>query len=437
LKKTVIALGLLLGFSVIVVSCGGGSSSSTQQKASGLRYRAFVSNSLFSSGVTSSPVLNIVNAINDQLSPSFVSLLGTVAQAQQMAVSADLHYTMVFSLLSQSIAIVDNTTETTATVAGGTTVIPAIILPGITESMFIAKDNTTGYIAIPSAPVTGDPNGAVVQISLASGTITATIPVAAAHFIVPSPDGTRILVFSDNSDSITMISTGAIGSGQDPRTVITGNAQNHFDRPVWAIFTGTSSAEIFNCGPECGGTVAGISPYTLGNSAPGTMLALGASTYGLLDGSTLYVAGTPPNTPCGAGTAAKTCGVLNIVDLGSMRRTAGPFLIPDGFHDRMAMGSLGQLFIGSHTCTSINEIGGEVRGCLAIFNTKNSQVIVPPQSGDATGMQPIPGRNVVYVCEGGAFTIYDTSTDKQLVQAFVTDIVGQSFDVKLVDPPLN
>lgn len=436
MKKTVIALGLLISFSVVIVSCGS-SSSSTQHKASGLAYRAFVSNSLFPSGTINVPVLNIVDATQDLLSPSTVSLLSTIPEAQQMAVSSDLHYTMVFSLSSTSIAVVDNTTEAIATVAGGTSSVPAIALPGMTESMFVAPDNITGYAAVPSAPVTGYPNGAVIQMNLGTGAITATIPVQAAHYIVPSPDGTRILVFSDTSDDVSVIATGAIGSNNNPVSVITGTAQNHFSRPVWALFTSNSTAEIFNCGPECGGTAAGISSYTLGNAAPGPMLALGGATYGLLVGSTLYVAGTPPNTACPPGTAAKTCGTLNIVNLNSMSRTAGPFLIPDGFHDRMAMGSLGQLFIGSHTCTSINQIGGEVRGCLAIFNTNNSQVIVPPQAGDGTGIQPIFGRNVVYTCEGGAFTVYDTTTDQQLVQAFVIDIVGQCFDVKLVDPPLT
>lgn len=436
MKKTVVSLVLLMGFSVAIVSCGS-SSSSTQHKASGLTYRAFVSNSLFPSGTVSAPVLNIVDATVDRLSPSVVSLLGTLPEAQQMAVSSDLHFTMVFSLSSNSIGIVDNTSETIATFAGGTSSLPAIALPGMTESMFIAIDNTTGYVAVPSAPVIGYPNGAVIQISLATGAITATIPVPAAHFIVPSPDGTRILVFSDNSDSITIIATGAIGSANDPRTVITGTAQNHFDRPVWAIFTGNTTAEIFNCGPECGGKVAGITPYTLGTSAPGTNLAVSGATYGLIVGSTFYVAGTPPNTHCPPGTAATTCGTLNIIDLNSMQRIAGPFLIPDGFHDRMQMGSLGQLFIGSHSCTSINVPNGEVRGCLAIFNTTTSQVIVPPQTGDATGIQPIFGRNIVYVCEGGAFNIYDTTTDQLLIQPIVTDIVGQSFDVKLVDPPIN
>lgn len=436
MKKSVIALGLLISFSAVIISCGS-SSSSTQHKASGLAYRAFVSNSLFPSGSINIPVLNIVDATQDVLSSSTVSLLSAIPEAQQMAVSSDLHYTMVFSLSNTSIGVVDNTTEAIATVTGGTSNVPAIALPAMTESMFVAPDNITGYAAVPSAPVTGYPNGAVIQMNLGTGAITATIPVAAAHYIVPSPDGTRILVFSDNSDDISVVATGAIGTSNNPVSVITGTTLNHFSRPVWAIFTSNTTAEIFNCGPECGGTGAGISTYILGNPAPGPMLALSGATYGFLAGSTLYVAGTPPNTACGGSTAAKTCGTLNIVNLNSMSRTAGPYLIPDGFHDRMQMGSLGQLFIGSHTCTSINEIGGEVRGCLAIFNTNNSQVIIPPQSGDATGIQPISGRNIVYVCEGGAFTIYDTTTDAQLVQAVVTDIVGQSFDVKLVDPPLT
>jgi len=435
LNKTVFALMLLVGLSVVIVACGS-KSSSTQHKASGIAFRAFVSNSLFPSGGIDTPVLNIVNASDDLLSPSIVSLLSAVAQAQMMAVSPNLDLTMVFSLSSNSIAIVDNTAETVANVSGSTSVLPGIALPGMTESMFIANDNITGYVAVPSAPVTGSPNGAVLQINLGTGAISAIIPVAAAHYIVPSPDGTRILTFSDNSDDVTVIATGAIGSQTDPRTVITGTATNHFDRPVWAIFTGNTTAEIFNCGPECGGTTAGITPYTLGTSAPGANLALSGATYGLLVNSTLYVAGTPPNTPCGLGTAAKTCGTLNLVDINSMQRTAGPYIIPDGFHNRMQMGSLGQLFVGSRSCTSINN-SSEVRGCLAIFNTANAQVIVPPQTGDATGIQPIPGRNVVYVCEGGAFTIYDTTTDQQLVQNIVTDIVGQSYDVKLVDPPTN
>ncbi len=435
MNKAGLALILLVGFSVAIVSCGGGSSSSTQHKASGLPFRAFVSNSLFPSGASTLPVLNIVDANLDMLSPSTVSLLGSVSQAQLMAVSADLHLSMVFSLSSNSIAVVDNTTEAIASVASGAGNVPAIILPGLTQSMFIGSDNITGYAAVPTAPIQGEAPGGVVVMNLAGGGITATIPVPAARYIVLTPDGNHILVFSDNSDSITVIAISLIGTDQDPRTVVTGNATNHFDRPVWAIFTNTSTAEVFDCGPECGGTAAGLTSFTVGSSTPGSTVPVTGATYGLLVGSTLYVEGTPPNTACGLGTAAKTCGTLTIFDVNSMQKTAGPYIIPDGYHDRMAMGSNGQLFVGSYSCTSINQQDGEVRGCLAIFNTATTLVIVPPQIGDATGIQPIPGRNVVYVCEGGAFNIYDTTTDQILIQPIQIDIVGQSYDVKLVDPP--
>lgn len=49
-------------------------------------------------------------------------------------------------------------------------------------------------------------------------------------------------------------------------------------------------------------------------------------------------------------------------------------------------------------------------------------------------VQPIAGRTVVYVCQGGVFEIIDTTTDQQLVQTTPTVIVGVSIDVKLVDP---
>jgi hypothetical protein len=439
LKKTVVALMLLLGVSVVLISCGG-SKASTAHKASGIPFRAFVSNSLFPESGISEPVINIVNASNDLLSPSVVNLLATIPEAQLMAVSSDLHLSMVFSPSTNSIAVVDNTTEAIATVPGTTSNIPAITLPGMTESMYIASDNVTAYAAVPTAAVNGESPGAVIQINLGTGGITATIPVPAVRFIVPTPDGTRILAFSDNSDSITVIATGLIGSSGNPVTVVTGTAQNHFDRPVWAIFTDNTTAEVFECGPECGGTAAGITPFVVGNTVPGATLAVSGATYGLLVGTTLYVAGTPPHTACPPGTAATTCGTLNMININSMTlANAKPIIIPDGYYDRMQMGSLGQLFIGSHSCTSINngDTGGEVRGCLSIFNTSTSQVIVPPQIGDATGIQPISGRNIVYACEGGAFQIFDTTTDQLLVQNIVTDIVGQSYDVKLVDPPQN
>ena len=441
LKKAFVTMVGILAASVFV-SCGGSKSSNTKHQVSNLKFRAFVSNSLFPTGLLNAPVINIVDATQDLVSFANISLTGTVAEAGLMALSPDLSRTLVFSPADNTIAVIDNSTENVGSSVNGGAAVSTFVLPGLTESMFVAKDSVTVYAAVPSAPVTGQAPGAVVVMSLQTGGIAATIPVAGAHFIVPSPDGNNVLVFSDNSDAITVISAILIGTSQDPRTVVTGTAQKHFDRPVWAIFNGTSSAYIFNCGRECGGVEAGISSYTIGDAAPGETTPVSAATYGLLEGTTLYVAGTPAHTACGAGTAAPTCGTLNILSASSLEVTnSKPILITDGYHDRMEMGANGQLFIGAHSCSNVNISGGEVRGCLSIFNTTNSKVVVPPQVGDATGIQPIPGRNAVYVCEGGVFQVFDTTTDKLMVKTFPANtgetdvIVGYTTDVKVVDPP--
>jgi YVTN family beta-propeller protein len=441
LKKTFGGMIALTALSAAIVSCGGKNAASNKHQLSGLRFRAFISNPLFPNGVSNSPVINIVDALQDIVSPSDISLLGESTQPSLMAVSPDLSITMIFSPIGNTVVVVDNTTEAIANVVGGTTAVPTLMLPGFTESMFIAKDNVSAYAAVPSAAVIGQAPGAVVAMNLGSGAITATIPVAAAHYVVGSPDGNHVLVFSDNSNEMTVINTALIGTSNQVTTTVGG-----FDRPAWGIFTDNADAYIFNCGAECGGSAAGVTTFTIGNSAPGPTTAVSAASYALLNGNSLYVAGTPPHTPCGSGTAAKACGTLNIVNVSSMKRVnPSPILITDGYHNRMQMAANGQLFIGARSCTNVNISGGEVRGCLSIFNTNNSKVVIPPQIGDATGIQPITGRIVVYVCQGGSFQMYDTTTDQFYVPPYNPNyfngvppgITGQAYDVKLVDPPTN
>jgi hypothetical protein len=429
LKKTLIGLAVLLAASVTIVACGGSKSSNTHH-ASGLKFRAFVSNPLSPSGSADFPVLNIVDASQDLLSPSSISFLGVVSQPGLMVVTPDLRYTLVFSPPGD-IAAVENASETTA--SG----VPIINLPGSTESIVVANDSVTAYAAVPTAAVTGQSPGAVIVANVTTGEMIATIPVPAAHYLVLSPDGSKLLVFSDNSNNVTVIATGLIGTTTDPRQPVGGICC--FDRPVWGVFADSATAYIFNCGAECpGGVSAGITTFVVGSPAPpGPAVAVSGATYGVLNGGTLYVAGTPPHTPCGGSTTAPTCGTLNMVDASSMKLlNANPIIITDGYHNRMAMGSLGQLFIGARSCTSIGVIGDEVRGCLSIFNSATSTVVVPPQIGDATGIAPIPGRNIVYVCEGGVFQIFDTTTDQLLIQTpRPIDVVGYNIDVKVVDPP--
>ncbi len=423
MKKTVISLLVLVAVSVAIVSCGSGPASGSHE--SGFTYRAFVSNPLYSNGTASAAVLNVVDAANDLLSPSVVSLATYSAQPGLMALSSNLQYTAVYSPSGNTVTVVDNATESVATASAGSS--PNITLPGYTESLVIASDNATAFAAVPTAPVTGQNPGAVVVMNITTGTITAMIPVAGAHYVIPSPDGDNVLVFSDNSDAITIITTALIGSNENPVTAVIPG----FDRPVWAVFNG-SVAYVFNCGAECGGQNAGISTFTVGSSGPGATVPVKAATHGMLFGTTLYVAGTPPNTRCSSGSG--TCGTLTVVDTSSMSVIGGPVLITDGYHDRMGQSDNGQLFIGAHSCTNTNTSTGQP-GCLSILNTGTGKVVMPTTPGDVTGIQPIPGRTVTYVCQGGTFEIFDTTTDEILVQTTPTIIVGQSYDVKLVDPP--
>ncbi len=248
-------------------------------------------------------------------------------------------------------------------------------------------------------------------MNLTNGSISASIPIPGAHFVAPTPDGSRVLVFSDNSDTVTMITPALVGTNSDPRSYLPG-----FDRPVWVVFNG-STAYILNCGLPCGGKAASVSVLDLPSMTITSTTPVSAATYGLMNGSTLYVAGTPtPNPPgtntcAGTPTAATTCGRLSIIDTGSMSVTKTA-IITDGRHNRMEISADGQLFIGAQSCSGINIPGGEVRGCLTIFNSNTSAVVIPPAPGPVTGIQPITGRTVVYVCQNGSFAIYDTTTDQ-------------------------
>ena len=445
LKRNLVSIFVLVAACVTISSCGSYSAPATTNKPSGLAFRVFISNPLFpgQTGVTgvNLPVLNIVNAATDEdvLSTSVVSLAGASVQPGLMAVSPNLKYTLVYSPTGNTVTVVDNASETVATGAGSTSPLPPVTLPGFTESIAVSPFATSAYAAVPTAPVLGQAPGAVEALNLQNGSISASIPVPGAHFVVSSPDGNHVLVFSDNSDTVTMITTILIGTATDPRSYITG-----FDRPVWGIFTNNSTAFVLNCGPQCGGKRAGVSVLNLGASTPTSTTPVPAATYGLLNGSTLYVAGTPPpnppgtNTCTGTATAATTCGKLSVIDTASMTVT-GSATITDGYHGRMQISQNGQLYIGSHGCTNIN-VSGEVRGCLSIFNTNSPGVVIPPNSGDVTGIQQITGRDIVYVVQNSALGIYDTTSNRlQVTPGDVlnnngqVDIVGQLFDVKLVD----
>jgi hypothetical protein len=310
----------------------------------------------------------------------------------------------------------------------------------------VALTTGFGYAAVPNAVLNGSAPGAIEVLNLSGGGIAATINVPNAQTVVANPDGTQLLVFSSDSDSVTLVSPFSVNTGNPLTTIVPG-----FNRPVNAVFSGSGTAYILNCGPECGGSGASASVQVLNLGATpsaGSSVGVDGATIGLIQGTTLYVAGTPtasasnssPNNLCtGQTTSATTCGRLDLVDLASLTVTSSA-VITDGYHDRIDMSGNGQLFIGSHTCTNVGNVNapqGEVRGCLSIYNTATQAVVIPPDNGDVTGLQGFNDRFVEYVAEAGNLRVYDTTKNILLINSTLTtgtiNITGQIIDVKAVD----
>src|ERR1700722_6274615 len=430
LKKTALLSAALTAASFALGSCNSGPKLTLPP--SKLTTRVFASQSVSGPGARSGLV--IIDSFNDTLPQAPEIAAGT--SPGLMAISPERSTVLVFDSATNSVDVVNSNKETLT----GT-----IQLAGPTTSM-VALGNGFGYAAVPGAVLNGFAPGAVTVMNMASGGITATISVPNAQTVVASPDGTTLLVLSSDSDAVTIVSPLSLNTGVPLTTTVPG-----FDRPVYAVFGGDGTPYILNCGPQCGSSSASASVQVLNLGATpsaGTSVAVDAATIGFASGSTLYVAGSPtasaanpaPNNACPPqSTAAKTCGRLDIVDLGSMSVT-GSAIITDGYHDRIDMSSNGQLFIGSHTCTIIGNVAappGEVRGFLSIFNTLTNAVVIPPDNGDVTGLQSFTSRYVEYVAEGGNLRVYDTTINKLLINSLITtgtiSISGQIIDVKAVD----
>ncbi len=413
LKRAVSAVVLMV-VSFALVSCGAYNNPSTTLRPA--KVRAFVSQDVFSP--TALPGLITVDASLDRQASG-----GTISTGNSpgiLVVSPNRKVTLAIGTSDNTVSVVDNATDRQFG--------SAISLPDFTESVVVSLDATTGYAAVPNASVFGQSPGAVEVMNLGTSAITTSLPVPGAHYVVQSHNGNRILALSDKFGTVTVIATSLIGTSNNPSSPVPG-----FDHPVSGIFSSDDNkAYILNCGPECGGQTASVQVLDLTTDPPtaGSPLAVRGATIGFLSRNTLYVAGTPPGTPCGSGTAAPTCGTLDAVDVSSMTVTTQTPIITDGYHNRIDLGANGKLFIGAHTCSNIN-IAGEVRGCLSIFNTSNGDVAIPPDNGDVTGIQAIANRNVVYVVQNGELSIYDTTTDQKSPNQ--VDIIGQAVDVKMVD----
>jgi len=435
LTKRVLIVVVGLCASLNFLSCGGSSSSTPN-----LPNRV-----LASQGVAPAGRLVIINGENDTI-PRVSPLNGgntpgliVLSPTRSIAATFDSSTNTVFGL---------NTAKQSSLGNG-------VPLPGPTSSIVVPTTDPSGYAAVPTAVVNGFAFlGAVEVLNFSTGSFT-TIAASNAQTVVSNSQGTELLVFSPDSDAMTVLFPGAAVPPVDtscytnpPNAVCTIVQDSRLSRPVDAIINGTT-AYILNCGFECGGTLpngspapASIAVFDLGSLSISQTVTVDAATVGLLNGSTLYVAGNPANNPCPASqnTAATNCGTLDVVDLTSMQVTSST-AITDGYHDRIDMTTNGQLFIGSRRCTNIgnvnNPTGGEIRGCLSIYNVSTGSVVIPPDNGDVTGLQGFTTRNVEYVAEGGQLRVYDTTKDILLINDFVPqgtiDIAGFVGDVKAID----
>ncbi|HSE48107.1 MAG TPA: hypothetical protein VLA96_02755 [Terriglobales bacterium] len=403
-----LACAIILLSVVFVWGCGGGSNTNTGPVTSGLTRRAFVSNQF-------TGALDIINATDDIVS---AHRIGTDPGPTIMSLSPDKSIILVATGTGSGSRIDAIGTASEA-------VLGSLSLPDESISFFYQPDSKIVFVAVRNS-------GQVFRWDTSTATNSVTsVSIPNARRMVRSPDGKHILVFpEDSTDTVWYIDTTA--STLTPVRV--GGAPGLFDRPVWAVFSSDSSkAWVLNCGPECGGASAGVQVLTFPGAVMGAAAGVpGGATYALLSGNTLYVAGTAPATPCAAPNTSLRCGALTKVDVsGALNPSYPPTAeISDGYHDHMLLAANNRLYIGAEfTCAAVAP-----NGCLSIFNTSSSAVVIVPPCGsacnslnDISGMTTITGRNVVYVVEGGELRIYDSATDA--LQSKQVDTVGRSWDV--------
>jgi hypothetical protein len=99
-----------------------------------------------------------------------------------------------------------------------------------------------------------------------------------------------------------------------------------------------------------------------------------------------------------------------------------------------------RIYVGASGCTVDPGVAANsVRGCLTIFNTSTPGTKFPEESSlrqnfNVTGLQPISGRNIIYIVQGGELDIFDTNADTLAPGVTQLDIVGKAGDVVLIDP---
>lgn len=404
------AVALLMALAL----CGcGGSSNSTAVKTTGIAKRALISNQF-------SSVVQLLDAQKDV----FAAVIAVSAPTKMITRSV---VTAVVDSSTNTVAFIDNPTESVKL---------QLAMPGTIDDIALSTDGKTCYVAMRNL-------GLLAIINVPDGTFT-TEAIPGITRLVLGPNNSKLLGFSDDAQNLPTTNANAfyvidavshVAVSMNPTLgSVTGG------QPYNAVFVDGSHAFILNCGKECGGAATGASIQTLDLTTPlptlGAPIPLPAApgtpagaTVGLLSGSNLFLAGTP------------TPGVGSLVVYNTGTNSFSPVLtIQDGLHNRISLTSNNRLYVGSQNCLAVPS-GSSFQGCLAILDTAKgfaqSSLTFPVFSGfrntfSVTGMQPISGRNVIYVIEGGELDIFDITTNA--LAPTQLDISGRAIDVVQIDP---
>lgn len=405
-----------MALALVVAGCGGSSSAPSQPKPTGLKKRVLLANE----------ASNAVNLLDAQKDTFTTKNLGVTAATKLITAKGT---TIALDSGTSDITIIDNATEVVTFVAP------------IGDQAFdiaISPDGKNAWTAQRNF-------GFVQSVDTTTGVARPVIRIGNARRIVMSPNGTKLLVFPDpqaqvppNTHTFFVVDTAT-------SAVQTITDATHLDQPFTAVFSSSETqAFILNCGAECGGTASSVVSVDFSTAtaafAPAAPIPVpGGATVGLLNGTNLYVAGSAlPTTGPGPACPISRCGALTIVNTTVL--TAGAAIpITDGDHEKMAFAN-SRLYVGANGCTvDPGTAANTVRGCLTIFNTSSPGTKFPQESSfrqnfDVTGLQPISGRNVIYIVQGGELDIFDTGTDALASGVTQLDVVGKAMDAVLIDP---
>ena len=238
-----------------------------------------------------------------------------------------------------------------------------------------------------------------------------------------------------------------------------------YDRPVDAYFSlDGNTAYVLNCGPECGGTTAGVTLlqegqltiYTIPTSVPypsavtGSLAVPGGVTTALSDGTTLYVAGQQLQ-PDGL-----YAGVLSTINQ-STNTVTGAYSISDGYHSKLLFGDDNTLWIGAQQCANGERAKlGQNYNCLTRFDTSALAAQIVPAAtpgstttvpypnenndqyyyGSLTGLCWVQGLHKVYTAYGGQVHAFNTADGSEINNYYIT-VQGTALDVAFMDALTN